>query len=294
LSLAKTRLVPADCDVLVVAGAKSRLVDSELLAIQRYVESGKRLFLLFDPRFQCGLEDYVRQWGVLVGNDRVVVASPTGQLLGRGASTPLVATYGVHPITKQFRLPTYYELVRSVRPFNLYTGGAQTAVLVMTGDQSWADGDITSGAVSYGDPDDVAGPIAIAMAVKLDVAGLHPELESAIATPKPGDARTEQAVLDAAGATSSTEARLVIFGDSDFANNRNFPDMGNGNLFLNSIAWLAQDEDLIAVRPKDPDLRAVSITKAQISALSIVSLGLVPGLVAALGAIITLRRRATS
>jgi hypothetical protein len=200
----------------------------------------------------------------------------------------------VHPITRQFRLPTYFEMARSVRPWNIYSGKAEIAVLAYTSDQSWADGSVTSGQVRYGDPDDLAGPVPVAMAVRLDVAGLPPEMESALSTPKPGDARTQQDVLDAMGAATSTEARIVIVGDSDFANNRNFPDMGNGNFFLNCIAWLAQDEDLIAVRPKDPDLRTVSITKAQISALNITALLLLPGLIAVIGAIVTLRRRARS
>jgi hypothetical protein len=48
------------------------------------------------------------------------------------------------------------------------------------------------------------------------------------------------------------------------------------------------------VRPKDPDLRSVSLTKAQIGVLNIVSIGVLPGLVAILGTILTLRRRARS
>jgi ABC-type uncharacterized transport system involved in gliding motility auxiliary subunit len=294
LALAQAAQVPPDCDVLVVAGPKSRLLDTELLAIQRYIESGKRLFCLFDPRFDCGLEYYMFAWGIEVGEDRVIDASPMGQLIGRGASTPLVNRYGVHTITKQFNLPTYFELVRSVRPFNRYSGRARTAVLAFTGEQSWADKDVNSNSVRFGDPDDVAGPVPIAMAVQLDVKGLHPETEMALGTPKPAEANTESQTLEAAGATSATEARLVVVGDSDFANNRNFSDMGNGNLFLNCLAWLAQDEDLIAVRPKDPDRRHLSLTKAEVGVLNLVALGLVPGLVALTGILVGWRRRSTS
>ncbi len=294
LSLAQGGSIPADCEVLVVAGPKSRLIDSERLAIQRYLESGRRLFLLFDPRFQSGLEDYLLNWGIEVGNDRVVDPSPTGQLLGRGPTTPLVNRYGVHPITKQFRLPTYFELVRSVRPFSRYSGRVQAAVLAFTSEQSWADSDINSGQVRFGDPGDVPGPVPIAMAARLDVLGGQPELEGALSTSKPADAAVSGEALSAAGAVSPSEARLVVIGDSDFANNRNFADMGNGNFFLNCVAWLAQDEDLIAVRPKDPDLRHVSLTKAQLSVLDILALGVLPGLVALLGATIVLRRRASS
>lgn len=291
LSLAQNPVVPGDCDVLVVAGAKSRLLDTELVAIRRYVESGRRMFVLFDPRFDCGLEGYVRLWGLQVGNDRVVDPSPTGQLLGRGPSVPLVNRYGVHAITRQFRLPTYFESVRSVRPWSGYQGRAESAVLAFSGEQSWAEQDVTSAQVSF-DPDDVPGPVPLAMAVRLDVAGLAPELESAVSTRRPEETRVEGEALSAAGAATETEARIVAIGDSDFVNNRNLADMGNGNLFLNCVAWLAQDEDLIAVRPKDPDLRHVSLSKAQIAVLNLAALGLLPGVAAVLGVVVTLRRRA--
>jgi ABC-type uncharacterized transport system involved in gliding motility auxiliary subunit len=294
LSLSQTGQIPADCEVLVIAGAKSRYLDPELLAVQRYLESGKRLLCLFDPRFDCGLEGYLHAWGVHVGNDRIIDPSPTGQLLGRGAMTPLVNRYGVHAITKQFRLPTFFETVRSVRPWNLYQGSAEMAVLAFTGEQSWADSDVSSNQVQFGDGEDVAGPVPIAMAVKLDVAGKHPEFEQALGTPKPAESGSQKETLAAAGATSATEARLVVIGDSEFADNRNFVDMGNGNLALNCMAWLAQDEDLIAVRPKDPDNRRVTLTKGQMSALNLATIGLLPGLVAVAGIILTLRRRASS
>jgi ABC-type uncharacterized transport system involved in gliding motility auxiliary subunit len=294
LSLARGGGVPADCDVLVIAGPKSRLVDNERLAVQRYLESGRRVMLLFDPRFQCGLEEYLQNWGIQVGNDRIVDPSPTGQLMGRGPTTPLVNRYGVHPITKQFRLPTYFEVARSVRPSPTYAGRVQAAVLAFSSEQSWADGDLNAGQVRFGDPDDIAGPVPLAMAARLDLKGAQPEMESALSTSKPADAAVTPDALIAAGAVSSSEARLVVVGDSDFANNRNFADMGNGNFFLNCIAWLAQDEDLIAVRPRDPDLRRVSFTKAQLSVLDIVAFGVLPGLVALLGATIVLRRRASS
>jgi ABC-type uncharacterized transport system involved in gliding motility auxiliary subunit len=137
----------------------------------------------------------------------------------------------------------------------------------------------------------VPGPVPVAMAVRLDVAGIPREMDPAVSVETPGDAHIEKETLRAAGAATSTEARLVVVGDSDFANNRNFPDMGNGNFFLNCVAWLAQDEDLIAVRAKDPDLRRVSFTKAELGALNLVSVVLLPGLVAGLGIFVTVRRR---
>ena len=291
LSLAHATSVPADCDILVIAGARSGLLDHEVAQVQKYLEAGGRLFCLFDPRFNCGLEGYVSVWGVLLRDDRVVDPSPTGQLLDRGPSVPLVSHYGVHPITRQFKQPTYFPMVRSVSPHKYYSGKAEGAVLAFTSDQSWADSDPFSEHVAYGDPNDVAGPVPIAMAVRLDLTEAVPQLESAVSTPRPGDASVESGALKAAGAAASKEARLVVFGDSDFAANQSFADMGNGNLFLNCVAWLAQDEQLIAVRAKDPDLQHISLTKAELGVLSIVSLAVVPGFVALLGLVVAVRRR---
>jgi ABC-type uncharacterized transport system involved in gliding motility auxiliary subunit len=291
LSLGARTEVPSDCDVLVVAGAKSRLLETELAAVMRYLETGHRLMLLFDPRFESGLEGYTRLWGIEVLDDRVIDPSPTGQLLGRGPSVPLINRYGVHAITRQFRLPTYFELVRTVRPYSRYTGLAESAVLAFASERSWSETDVENPTVTF-DGNDIAGPVPLAMAVRLDVADKHGELESAVSTQKPGERPEDSPALQAAGAASATEARMVVIGDSDFASNRNFPDMGNGNFFLNCIAWLAQDEDLIAVRPKDPSLRNVALTKAQLGALNIVTIGILPGLIAALGVLVTLRRRA--
>jgi len=290
LSLQGRTEIPPDCDVLVVAGAKSRYLEGEIAAIRLYMQAGQRALFLFDPRFDCGLENYVGLWGVKVGEDRVVDPSPTGQLMGRGPLVPLVNRYGVHAITKQFKLPTYFESVRSVRPNNFYAGEAESAVLAFTGEQSWADGDVEGAKVQFGDPDDVAGPVPIAMAVRLDVKGKVREREPAVSFHNPNESAQQTEALQAAGAASGSEARLVVIGDSDFANNRNFPDMGNGNFFLNCIAWLAQDEDLIAVRPKDPDLRRVSLTKAELGAMNLIAMGVLPALVAGIGVFVTLRR----
>ena len=48
-----------------------------------------------------------------------------------------------------------------------------------------------------------------------------------------------------------------MIGDSDFASNRWVRQLGNRDLFLNIVNWLAQQEDLIAIRPSDPEDRRI-------------------------------------
>ena len=68
----------------------------------------------------------------------------------------------------------------------------------------------------------------------------------------------------------------MVFGDSEFASNGSFNDMGNGNLFLNAVAWLVEDEDLIAVRPKRSNARTVTMTAQQVKILNVVAVGALP------------------
>jgi ABC-type uncharacterized transport system involved in gliding motility auxiliary subunit len=65
----------------------------------------------------------------------------------------------------------------------------------------------------------------------------------------------------------------------------------NGDLFVNTVNWLAQDEDLISVRPKNPTNRRVILTETQQRELFFASMFFLPGLVIISGAVIWFRRR---
>jgi ABC-type uncharacterized transport system involved in gliding motility auxiliary subunit len=87
------------------------------------------------------------------------------------------------------------------------------------------------------------------------------------------------------------EARLVVIGNSQFAANPWVSQQRNGDLFFNTIDWLAQDESLISIRPKAPTNRRVTLTAAQATALWWLDLALLPGLVIFSGVYIWWKRR---
>jgi ABC-type uncharacterized transport system involved in gliding motility auxiliary subunit len=87
------------------------------------------------------------------------------------------------------------------------------------------------------------------------------------------------------------KARLVVYGDSDFASNSGFGLQGNGNLFLNTISWLAQDESFISIRPKDPEDRRLTMTEAQGRLVSYVMLLFLPVGVLLAGVSVWMKRR---
>ncbi len=66
------------------------------------------------------------------------------------------------------------------------------------------------------------------------------------------------------GTPERTQTRVVVYGDSDFPANGNLAVVrGNENLFLNTVNWLAQQDNLISIRPKQPDDRRVTMTQEQ-------------------------------
>ncbi|MBO0801005.1 MAG: GldG family protein, partial [Blastocatellia bacterium] len=87
------------------------------------------------------------------------------------------------------------------------------------------------------------------------------------------------------------EARLVVVGDSDFATNGYVRQGGNANLFLNTVNWLAQDEDLISIRPKSATNRSVNMTQSQQNTFFWLSVVFMPLAVIGSGAYIWWKRR---
>ena len=79
------------------------------------------------------------------------------------------------------------------------------------------------------------------------------------------------------------EARLAVFGDSDFASNSAVGIQGNRDLALNTINWLAQQENLIAIRPREPEDRRITLTADQQARVYWLSLLLLPGFIAGAG-----------
>ena len=91
--------------------------------------------------------------------------------------------------------------------------------------------------------------------------------------------------------TFGKESRVVVIGDSDFANNTFLRHQRNGDLFLNTVSWLAEDEDLISVRPKDPENRSVQMTSANSRTLFWLTMVMMPGAALISGIIVWTRRK---
>src|SRR5438046_8710031 len=87
------------------------------------------------------------------------------------------------------------------------------------------------------------------------------------------------------------DSSILVICYSDFANNAYIRMQRNGDLFLNTVSWLAEDEDLISIRPKSPESRTVQMTEGRSMLLKWLTLVFLPGGVLVTGIVVWVRRR---
>jgi ABC-type uncharacterized transport system involved in gliding motility auxiliary subunit len=76
---------------------------------------------------------------------------------------------------------------------------------------------------------------------------------------------------------NTSEARLVVYGNSNFATNGWFEQQLNGDVFLNSVSWLSKrDEQALSIRPKEQQNRRINLTQLQAGGLGWTALVITP------------------
>jgi ABC-type uncharacterized transport system involved in gliding motility auxiliary subunit len=283
LVLAQQAAIPADASVVVIAGPKTDYLPTETDALRAYLDKGGKCLFLIDPPEKAdsppltNLVALVKDWGIEIGTNFVVDASGIGQLFGTDASVPVAASYPQHPITDRFSVLTAFPLARSVTPIAGGAGGRTAQTIVETSAKSWAEtdlkqvlagGEVTQDAAKGDRP----GPISIAAAVSAPVTAATAQNPADPDAPKP-------------------ESRVVVVGDSDFAANYVLGFQGNRDLFMNMVSWLAQQENLIAIRPTEPEDRRVTLTADQQRRIMLLTLVLIPLAIIGAGVYSWWRRR---
>jgi len=288
LPLAQSPEVPANAAVLVIAGPGTDLLQAEADAVGKYLDRGGKLLVLLDPPDKTSqapftaLGSLLMQWDLEVGKDVVVDTSGVGQLLGMNEATPVAVRYPSHPIVSRFRVLTAYPFARSVRPAAAESGGRSAQTFIESSPQSWAETNLADlfaeKPVKFDEGQDTQGPVSLAAAVSA-AAPTAPEPPAPAEGEKPADE------------TPKPETRVAAIGDSDFAANGYLGIQGNRDLFMNTVNWLAQQENLISIRPRDPEDQRLTLTGAQQTFVVWGPIVVLPLAIAAVGWTILRRRR---
>jgi len=267
------------CSVVLVAAPTHALLEPEVDALGAYLDGGGRALVMLEPHTATGLDPLLGAYGLKLDDDFIVDVNPMARLFGGSPAAPVVYEYGSHAITKDFEgVATIFPTVASVETTTPTKAGVTTEVLAHTGEQSWGETGGMADRVSFDEATDKPGPLNIA----------------AVASgPGAGPAAQDPNAADTGGsdAEDRQETRLVLFGDADYAANRDFMTAGNKDLFQNTVAWLAESSNLISIRPRNAAAQPVILNALQARVLYVYSLFVSPLIMVALGLGVYFRRR---
>jgi len=290
LDLTVKKEIPADCDVLVIAGPTKRIPQDELDVVRTYLtgQQGKALIALepviSSKQEPSGLEDLLRDFGVKVRTDLVCFNKIKLPLFGARVMAQVFVGedgYGYHKITDKMKTESssfftacQVEAEGGETPGYRVTGLAKTLAEVSWGETSFADRE-----PKYDEGKDVKGPVSLAVAVEPQSAKDRRRMPYG-PPPMPEDEEGE-----------GKGCRLVVFGDSDFIANQQTGESGAPTIFTNAISWLARKESQLGIPPKTPDIRTVNIQPKQMKTIAWSSVVGLPALGLLFGAIVWWRRR---
>jgi len=269
LEVSKTTLlsgsVPADCDLLVIAGPKTPLTDVEKSTLSGYLEKGGRALVLLDPvlakqQRPSGLEEFLKAYGVLVNDDLVI--DPARKLPFFDLSAVYVTDFRSHAAVDGLQgLAVLLPVARSVTTVS--APGATSTILLTTSDKGWGETNldllVRTGQAEK-DAKDTPGPVPLGVVA--------------------------QAEKD-----QDKGWRLIVFGNSAFAANAQVANAGNANLGLNAVNWLAKQEQALGIAARSPEQVQLFLSASQMRTIFLLSLVGLPAFAIALGVAVWWRRR---
>ena len=258
ISLLEKREIPAACTITIVAGPRFDYPAEVVKVLQDRVEQNGAVLFLLDPPLQLGTEK-------ISPNDGLVA---------------LLAKWGV-----TLNPDLVIDDSRAGQMFGL----SEATPLVAAYDTHPIVREMSRVATAF--------PLVRSLDVKSGAQKLFSTLQSSFSTRNLSSAQIQPSKEDKPGplaiaaAGTVQKGRFVVVGSSMFVSNSILRFQGNGDLFMNMCNWLSADEDLISIRPKDPDSRPMSLSRAQILTIRTFSQFVLPLLAIGAGIMVWLKRR---
>lgn len=269
LDLSRQERVPDDAAMLLLVSPQAPLLPMEEEVLRQYLmNDAGRLLVMLDPGRRHGMEDLFFEWGVMVDD---VVVLDTGPDFMASAGDLLLRRFGDHPITQTLinnQIPVLAGLARSVRPDpgRPVSDALQVRPLIGTSESSWGERNYSErGTMQFNEEIDLGGPLSIATVSERMVSSNLP--------------------INIPG------GRLIVFGTSDFVSNSRIGGLGNLTLFLNTINWATDRDNLVNIPPRPIDSMQLVLSREETNKLRLSMLVFFPGIAAFCGVIVYWIRR---
>jgi len=258
LSLLGTNPVPGDCNLLIIAGATEPLLPAELEKIEKYLNEGGRLLVLFNTRAldkETGLEKILAGWGVNISS--VIIRDPDRSSTG---SDVVVSAFSKHPLVNPLLgSGLYLEQPRPVSALKSRPPAADTPrvePIAFSGQNAFMEGD----------PKHTPHQFPLIVAV-------------------------EKGVIKGVSTERGT-TRMLVAGDSIFLDNNHLDLLANREFAVSAADWLLDRTQLLGSigESKIFEYRFV-MTSAQFQKAEWVLLAGMPGGTLLLGGLVWLKRR---
>ncbi len=267
--------IPSDTDLVVIAGPRHDFLMEELDQLAAYLKGGGGVLMLLDPGPLPNLSRFLASMGVRLGDDFVV--DRERRLLGTDGLAAVVELFKRgNPVSDPSASPIESGVVLP---------SARTVDVV--------------GEVPGIDAESIARTAPSAWAMADPARARRGEAPSTAAHDTPGSASVVVMAEVGAGGDGAEHrrGRLVAVGDADFASDAYLDLLGNRDLALNAVAWVAGEEALAGERSKNvPEvirpLSPLVLNERQARAIFVGSVIVQPALVLACGLVVVgVRRR---
>ncbi|HUE38771.1 MAG TPA: DUF4350 domain-containing protein [Candidatus Binatia bacterium] len=266
--------IPDDAAAVLILGPRKDLLPDEALKLDRYVRGGGALLVLLDPGASPSMSAFLDRFRVSLPAE--IIGESDYQL---SAGEPVTSRISEKSRDTNVTAIPDDPLFSLFGPIDVKAGNEDqidVLPLLSTSKSSWAikltGRELPENLEFDAARGDRRGPFMAGVSIAVKVADAAPVKE-------------DQSVHKA--------GRLIVYSDSDFASNQFIDMLGNRDLVVNSINWLALEDTLIGVRPerKVGGKETFYLSSRQNYALFMLGVIVEPALFAVLGALVFVRRR---